>query len=126
MSIEEADREDGNRPDDTVMRLGSEIYATQCAACHGPEGKGVPGMFATLAGSSLVHARNPTTLIRLVLDGARAVPTDRYPTPVAMPAFDWKLSDAELAATLSYVRNAFGNDAEAVSEEAVADIRGGE
>lgn len=120
------DDADGERPDDTVMQLGAEIYATQCAACHGPEGEGVTGMFATLAGSSLVHSRNPTTLIRLVLDGARAVPTDRYPTPFAMPPFDWKLSDAEVAATLSYVRNAFGNSAAIVSEEAVTDIRDAE
>ena len=121
---EEADREEAARPDDTVMTLGAEIYATQCAACHGPKGEGVKGMFATLAGSSLVHSRNPTTLIRAVLDGAKAVPTDRYPTPFAMPPFHWKLSDAEVAATLTYVRNAFGNSASAVTEEAVADLRG--
>lgn len=123
VEAQDPDREDDTQPDDVVMALGSEIYATQCAACHGPQGEGVPGMFATLSGSSLVHARNPTTLIRLVLEGARAVPTDRYPTPVAMPPFDWKLSDAEVAATLSYVRNAFGNAAPRVSEEAVADLR---
>ncbi|WP_420566363.1 c-type cytochrome [Thalassobaculum sp.] len=121
---DDAERAEGERPDDTVMALGGEIYASQCAACHGPDGEGVTGMFATLAGSSLVHARNPTTLIRLVLDGAKAVPTERYPTPFAMPPFHWKLSDAEVAATLSYVRNAFGNSAGPVTEEAVADLRG--
>lgn len=126
VEAEHAEHEDGGQPDDPVMQLGSEIYATQCGACHGPDGKGIPGMFATLSGSSLVHSRDPTTLIRLVLDGARAVPTDRYPTPVAMPPFDWKLSDAEVAATLSYVRNVFGNSAAIVSEEAVADVRSAE
>lgn len=120
---DDADREDDERPDDKTLALGAEIYATQCSACHGPEGKGVTGMFATLAGSSLVHSRNPTTLIRLVLDGAKAVPTERYPTPFAMPPFHWKLSDVEVAATLSYVRNAFGNSASAVTEEAVAELR---
>lgn len=110
-------------PDRTVLDLGAEIYATQCSACHGPNGKGVPGMFGALADSSLVESSNPTTVLRLILEGVRAAPTGAYPTPQAMPPFDWKLSDGEVAAVATYVRNAFGNRAAPVTGDDVADLR---
>ncbi|WPZ34551.1 hypothetical protein T8K17_00115 [Thalassobaculum sp. OXR-137] len=44
--------------------------------------------------------------------------------PAARLPFHWTLSEAEVAAILTYVRNAFGNSASAVTEEAVADLRG--
>jgi hypothetical protein len=40
-----------------------------------------------------------------VLEGARTAPTDRRPTTAAMPAYGWKLTDAEVAAVLTYIRN---------------------
>ncbi len=109
--------------DDPVMQHGERIYATQCAACHGIDGEGVKNQFGRLAGSSLTQAENPLTVVRMVLEGARAVPSDKYPTPHAMPAFDWRLSDEDVAAVTTYVRNAFGNAAPAVSAETVAEIR---
>ena len=42
------------------------------------------------------------------------------PTAPAMPAFDWRLGDAQLAAVLTYIRNSWGNAAAAVSADAVA------
>ena len=109
--------------DDPAMQAGSEIYATQCAACHGMDGEGVATQFGTLDGSSLAQATNPRTVVRIILEGARAVPTDRYPTPHAMPAFGWKLTDEEVADVATFVRNAFGNAAPAVAAEDVADLR---
>lgn len=109
--------------DDPAMQLGQTIYATQCSACHGPEGEGVPGLFAPLAGSSLTHAADPITVIRLIYEGGRSAVTDRYPTPHAMPPFGWKLDDEELAAVTTYIRNSFGNAAPAVEPGAVAELR---
>ncbi|MBW3096874.1 c-type cytochrome [Pseudohoeflea coraliihabitans] len=109
--------------DDPAMQTGALVYATQCSACHGPDGEGIPGQFARLKGSSLTQSSDPTTVVRLVLEGVRSVPTEKYPTPHAMPAFDWKLNDAEVAAVATYVRNAFGNSAPAVTADAVAEIR---
>ena len=109
--------------DDPKMQAGREIYAVQCAACHGIEGEGVENQFGRLAGSSLAQSENPLTVVRMILEGARAVPTDEYPTPHAMPAFDWRLSDEDVAAVSTYVRNAFGNAAPPVTPETVADVR---
>lgn len=111
-------------PADARMKTGKLVYEAQCAACHTSDGAGIPGQFARLAGSSLVQSTNPTTVIRAILEGVRSVVTDNYPTPHAMPAFNWKLSDPEIAAVATYIRNAFGNSAAAVSADDVARIRG--
>ncbi|MFN0262248.1 c-type cytochrome [Tepidamorphus sp. 3E244] len=120
---EAAERPEPVASDDEQMIAGETIYATQCGACHGQQGEGVPGMFATLKGSSLVHSADTTTLVRLIIEGVRAVPTDKYPTPHAMPAFGWKLTDQDIADVATYVRNAFGNAAPAVAAGDVEDIR---
>jgi mono/diheme cytochrome c family protein len=64
-----------------------------------------------------------TSLIRVVLEGSRAVATDGAPTGPAMPSFAWKLSDAEVAAVVTYIRNAWGNAAPHVSPGEVSNMR---
>ncbi len=81
-------------------------------------------MFPALAGSGIVQSRDPTTLIRLILNGGQALATEAHPTPVSMPSFGWQLSDAEVAAVASYVRSAWGNQAAEVSSGKVAVVRG--
>ncbi|MEO8713574.1 MAG: cytochrome c, partial [Acetobacteraceae bacterium] len=56
-------------------------------------------------------------------NGGQAVATDKYPTPVSMPDYGWKLSNEEVAAVASYVRGAWGNQATPVSASAVQDLR---
>ncbi len=111
------------KPDDVVMKTGGRVYATQCAACHTQPGSGVNGLFPTLAHAPNIQSINPTTLIRAVLQGAKSVATDPAPTGAAMPAFDWKLSDEQVAAALTYVRWSWGNSAPSVTSSQVADIR---
>jgi mono/diheme cytochrome c family protein len=113
----------GSKPDDKVMAAGEAIYVDQCSACHKADGTGVPGMFPPLKGDANVLARSPTTVVHAILFGARAQPTDARPTPVTMPAYGWKLSNAEVAAVASYVRNAWGNRAAAVSPGAAGGVR---
>jgi mono/diheme cytochrome c family protein len=105
------------------MAAGEAIYVDQCSACHKADGTGVPGMFPPLKGDANVLARSPTTVVHAILFGARAQPTDVRPTPVTMPAYGWKLSNAEVAAVASYVRNAWGNRAAAVSPGAADGVR---
>jgi mono/diheme cytochrome c family protein len=106
-----------------VPASGAAIYADKCAACHTADGAGVPGLFPTLRGSSSVMSREPTSLIRVVLRGAKSVATDQAPTGPAMPSFGWLLSDDQVAAVTTYIRNAWGNGAAPVTSDEVARMR---
>jgi mono/diheme cytochrome c family protein len=109
--------------DDPVMVAGAAIYRDQCSACHGLDGHGVPRLFPSLADSSMVHSTDPSTLIRMVLRGARSAATAAEPTAPGMPSFGWQLDDGKLAAVVTYVRNAWGSGAPAVSSGDVAASR---
>jgi mono/diheme cytochrome c family protein len=109
--------------DTSVMRAGAAVYKDNCAACHKDSGQGEVNLFPRLAGSALVQSDDPTTLARVVLHGTRAVSTSGAATAPAMPAFDWRLEDAQVAAVLTYIRNNWGNAAGSVSASAVASQR---
>jgi mono/diheme cytochrome c family protein len=109
--------------DDPVMVAGAAIYRDQCSACHELDGHGVPHLFPSLADSSMVHSDDPSTLIRLVLRGARSAATKAEPTAPGMPSFGWQLDDEKLAAVVTYVRNAWGSGAAGVSSGDVAASR---
>jgi cytochrome c oxidase subunit 2 len=80
---------------------GEQVYAANCVACHQANGKGVSGAFPALEGSKVVLGAQEGH-IRLVLDGKAGT---------AMASFK-QLSDTELAAVITYTRNAWGNKAE--------------
>lgn len=105
--------------DDPVMVAGGAIYRDQCSACHMIDGKGVPSLFPSLAESSVKGSDDPTTMIRIVLRGARSAATASEPTSPGMPSFGWQLSDAQVAAVLSYVRNSWNGAAPAVTADMV-------
>ena len=111
------------KKDDPKMAAGAAIFADSCSASHGGDGNGVPHMFPPLAGNANVQQRDPSTVIRVILEGARTVSTGQRPTPSAMPAYNWKLQDDEVAAVASYVRNAWGNHAPPVGPGEVHDMR---
>jgi mono/diheme cytochrome c family protein len=108
---------------DIAMRTGAAIYKDSCAVCHRDSGTGESHLFPSLAGNALVQSDDPTTLVRVALQGSRAVATSAMPTGPAMPAFDWRLDDAQVAAVLTYIRNTWGNAATAVSPSTVASER---
>jgi mono/diheme cytochrome c family protein len=118
-----ATRSDPVAAGDHAMRAGAAIYKDSCAACHRDAGTGEVHLFPRLAGSALVQSEDPTTLVRVVLQGTRAVSTSSAPTAPAMPAFDWRLNDTQVAAVLTYIRNSWGNAAAPVSASAVASQR---
>jgi mono/diheme cytochrome c family protein len=99
---------------DPTMVAGSAIYRDECSACHMIDGKGVEKLFPSLAQSSMVRSDDPTTLIRIILRGARSVATKDEPTSPGMPSFGRQLDDAQIAAVVTYVRNAWGSAAPAV------------
>ncbi|MGH6725182.1 MAG: c-type cytochrome [Pseudolabrys sp.] len=111
------------KQDDKMMVAGRAIYADSCAACHEADGKGVSQIFPPLERNASVQAHDPTTLIRVILQGANTPATDKRPTPFAMPAYNWKLKDDEIAAVITYIRNSWGNAAPAVTAKQVSDLR---
>jgi len=111
------------RPDEATMTIGAKIYMDECAGCHTSNGKGVAGLFPALHGSPVVQQDDPTTLLHVVLRGARTVDTDQAPTAAAMPAFGWLLKDDEVAAVVTYIRNAWGNAAPPVGASEVSKAR---
>lgn len=110
-------------PDTKTMNAGAKIYADECAGCHTADGKGTPGLFPSLSHSPAVQQTDPTSLLHVVLRGARSVGTERAPTAAAMPEFGWLLRDDQIAAVLTYIRNAWGNSAPPVSASEVGNAR---
>ena len=110
-------------PSQSAMRAGQAIYVDSCAACHGQNGEGQPRLFPQLAGDTAVQAKDPTTILRIILEGSRSVPTPAQPSAPAMPMFAGKLSDEEVASVATYVRNSWGNVAPEVSARSAAKMR---
>ncbi len=106
-----------------TMQHGAAIYADECSACHAPHGEGVAGLFPSIALAPSVQSRAPTSLIRVVLQGAKSAGTDAAPTAPAMPAFGWMMNDAEVAAVVTYIRNNWGNSASGVTADEVGSER---
>ncbi|HEX4407148.1 MAG TPA: cytochrome c [Xanthobacteraceae bacterium] len=100
--------------DQPIMKAGAQIYADECAACHKSDGKGEPGLFPALRGAAVVQQADPASLLHVVIRGAQSVSTKPAPTGAAMPAFSWVLTDDQIAAVVTYIRNAWGNAASAV------------
>lgn len=88
--------------EDELMDLGEKVYNSTCASCHQPTGQGVDGVFPALAGSGVsVDPDAKSKHIDIVVNGV---------TGTAMQAFGQQLSMRELAAVITYERNAWGND----------------
>lgn len=105
------------------MKMGANVYSANCSACHNSDGKGIPHLAASLAENPGLLADDPSSIITTVLEGGRGAVTEGNPTSGAMPAFAWKLSDEQVAAVATYLRNSWGNAAPAVTAKEVADQR---
>ena len=92
---------------------GAKLFAQNCSACHQAQGQGVKGAFPALAGDAFVQG-DRRAVASLLLHGRGG-----------MPNFSDDLSDAEIAAILSYVRSSWGNHAPALDVELVAAVRSG-
>ena len=107
---------------------GSEIYSREghCSTCHQTDGKGLPHSgFPPLDKSKWVTG-SEDRLIKLTLHGLHGPITVKgkdYPGHVPMTAFKHLLDEEEVAAVLTFVRNAFGNSAGVVSKDAVTRVR---
>lgn len=94
---------------------GAQVYERHCADCHGENGEGKPYVYPALRGNRLVTSPSPLNAIQTVLYGGFAPSTAAVPQPYGMPPYGEQLSDEEIAAVLTYIRSAWGNEASAVS-----------
>lgn len=102
--------------------LGEKLYKANCVSCHQATGEGVPGQYPPLAGSEWV-LNHPQRLKRIVLNGLEGPLTVKGQSYNGnMPAFS-RLKDEQLAAILTYIRQAWGNTAPAVTPEDMAIVR---
>jgi cytochrome c oxidase subunit 2 len=83
-----------------LMAQGEQVYMARCAVCHQPNGMGLPGAFPPMKGSAITTGP--------VIDHLDIVINGK--TGTAMQAFKTQLSAQELAAVITYERNAWGNN----------------
>ena len=110
----EAARSRADPPTPAQLKRGADLYETRCATCHGDQGQGRARAYVPLAGSRTVQRDPPANLVQVVLGGTFPASTADNPRPFGMPPFATELSDEDVAAVLSYIRNAWGNRAAAV------------
>ena len=102
-------------------KRGAAVYIDNCAACHRTDGNGYTRVFPALAGNPVLQSEDPTSLIHIVLKGATLPATHTAPSTFTMPAFDWRLSDQEVADVVNFIRTSWGNQA---GEVKATDVKG--
>ena len=85
---------------DDLIAKGESVYNTNCAACHQANGQGIPGVFKPIAGSPIATG-DKAAHIDVAMNGV---------TGTSMQAFGAQLNDVDMAAVITYQRNAFGNN----------------
>lgn len=93
---------------------GRAQFMETCAACHQPDGTGIPGAFPALAGTPFVQG-DAKAVVNVLINGR-----------AGMPSFRDDLSNEQISNALTYVRSAWGNKASAISPDMVAAVRGGD
>ncbi|MCX7116735.1 MAG: cytochrome c oxidase subunit II [Legionellales bacterium] len=103
---------------DELMERGKAKFDLICAACHQANGKGLPPVYPALKNSSVAVGKPIARHIALVLNGVPGT---------AMQPFKDQLTNEELAAVITYERNAWGNNTnDLIQPDDVAKVRSGE
>jgi cytochrome c oxidase subunit 2 len=112
--VAEAAAAQGDFSYDELMVEGAAVYARSCAGCHGTEGQGMGSIFPALAGSSMA-LNDMAGHIDIVINGKPGT---------AMQSFSAQLTDVEIAAVITFERNAWGNDTgETVTPKMIIDAK---
>jgi len=110
-------------PPPAQMADGEKAYRAACIACHEADGSGAPRIYPPLPGNANLQSADPSSTLRVILDGAETVTTPRAPNAGSMPAYAAKLSDRQIADVTNFIRNSWGNAAPLVTPEQVAKAR---
>lgn len=92
--------------DQVLINQGAPLYMNNCAACHQPSGQGIEGVYPPLAGNPFVTQQDPQPVVEVVVTGR-----------AGMPHFGPFLTTEQLASIVTYIRNAWSNNASAISPE---------
>jgi len=98
----------GTTPASTGPAHGAQVFTQNCTTCHGANGQGQPGVFPPLAGNKQVTG-DPKVSINALLHGLKGVPIDGKTYAAQMPAWKGQLSNADIAAVITYIRSSWGN-----------------
>ena len=104
-----------------AMARGGVVFTQTCVLCHAERGddRRIGPFFG---GDTVINSRDPTTVLRVILEGAQAYAPKGEEPAYSMPAFAW-LSDGQVADVATYIRNSWGNKAEPVSRRQVHSLR---
>ena len=105
-----------------VMARGQTVYNANCAACHQVNGTGLAGAFPPLAGSDFLTGNRNEVLAAALFGLSGPITVNDTEYNGVMPSMGY-LSDADLAAAITYVFSSWGNSVAAVSAEEVANLR---
>ena len=104
----------------TPLATGRLAYMASCAGCHGLNGEGIPNVSPAMKGNAALAMENPQTLIKVILNG---VPTQIFKNGqrmYAMPPFAHRMSDAEVADLVSWIRAEWGGQGTPVTASQVS------
>ncbi len=114
-------------PNEAVKRLGAKVYRENCAICHNDAGEGKPGIAPPVAASDWVSTNGIARIGRLILEGGGGPITvsgvEFNVATAAMVGFRPTLTDAEIAAVITFLRSNWGNAGDPVKAAEVAAIR---
>ena len=110
-------------PPEDRMKSGEALYEHACVACHEKDGSSAPRIYPLLPGNALLQSADPTSTLRIILDGAQTVTTPRAPNKGSMPAYAKQWTDQQIADVTNYIRNSWGNAAPLVTADQVAQAR---
>jgi cytochrome c oxidase subunit 2 len=97
---------------DELMKMGEEVYMSACVACHQPTGAGLPPAFPALK-DSVIAKGDIAVHLDMVINGSKKNP--------AMGAFGSQLTKTQIAAVVTYERNAWGNNTGDLVQPAAVD-----
>jgi len=110
-------------PPPEQMAEGQKLYRAACVACHETDGSGAPRIYPPLPGNANMQSADPSSTLRIILDGAETITTARAPNTGSMPAYAKQWSDQQIADVTNYIRNSWGNAAPLVTAAQVAKAR---